>query len=105
MVFKPRWTKSSKLSIGYASYQPTVYYARGNTIFTKSSKTGQCEKISTAFVPELYWFLRYTYTDQELQEATVGAGKGYHMGPTGVLLMLIKHDVSDQGSKNRRDFL
>lgn len=87
-------TRRTKLSIGYVSYQPKVYWALGDTVLTLNNNNDKCERISgehalePKFLPEIDYFLRYSYTDAELA-FNLDKVKAHFLGPVGLILMYI----------------
>jgi hypothetical protein len=88
-------TQRSKVSIGHVSYEPSVYYARGKTVLTVNSVDKRCVKLpdGSRFLPEFDFFMRYTYTDAELDEAQ-SKFKADCKSPTALLLMHMNRPVS-----------
>lgn len=77
----------SKVSIGYVSYEQNEYYNRANTII-KVNNQGRCEGYTKEpLIPELYWFAKLTYTDDELNRY-FASGK-FESGPSVLLRMPI----------------
>ena len=77
----------SKLSIGYVSYEPVEYHNRqGRTLELNENKQCSLLEKKFEFIRELAWFLRYTFTDEEM---TTFLKKFPHLiGPSGVLTMM-----------------
>lgn len=90
-------TGRSKISIGHISYEPKVYYTRGPTVLTLNSLSKKCENLprNNKTLPELDYFLDYSYTKDELDRdlaAACSAATCY--SPVAILLMNIKKPVS-----------
>ena len=78
----------SRVKIGHVSYEPTVYYNREGRVL-KLNEQGRCEPFDGGqgnhlkMIPELDWFARMSYTDEELAKA-VGENR-FEMGPSLLL--------------------
>lgn len=86
-------TKRSRISIGHVSHPPKLYWSRGADGLITLDDTGACHGLKSHghhFVPELEWFLELSYTEDELNKA-LDVGKQYHIGPSGIVLMLDKY--------------
>lgn len=64
-------TSRSKVTIGRVSWPPTVYHTRGTTVLSVDNLSKKCLKLpdTNRVLPELDFFLRYSFTDQELSAA------------------------------------
>lgn len=88
-------TSRSKVSIGHVSYEPKVYHIRGNTVIRDNSINKKCEKLPDdhKLLPELDFFIRYSYTDREIADALSGLQTNTR-SPVAIMLMNINRQVS-----------
>lgn len=98
--------KRSKVTIGYVSHEPTVFYSRDNTILMVDKKAGcvNLKEMNHFFVPDLDRFLKLSYTQEEMEKG-IRADRRHHIGPSGVSLMISKSvssstQVTISGSAN-----
>lgn len=80
-------SKVSKVSIGYLAYPMRKYYTGWNKtlVLDEEGKCGQVK--ANSFVPELDWFARMMYTDDEINQFFLI--KSEQVGPSGFLWKII----------------
>jgi hypothetical protein len=88
-------TKRSKVTSGHVSYVPNVYHTRGKTVMTVSNVDKRCNKLpeSNMLLPELDFFVKYSYTEKEFADEMAWYKADCH-SPTAILLMNINKPVS-----------
>lgn len=84
-------TRRSKVTIGYVSYDPIVYYSRDGNMLMVDKHAGcvNMRQMDHMFVPQLDWFIKLSYTNAELEQG-LPADRRHHIGPTGLALLLGK---------------
>lgn len=92
--------KRSKVSIGYISYQQAEYQSQWGQTITVDSESNKCKMLKTAsFVPQLDWFVRMMYTDEEIESFLTLLP--HQVGPSGLIWKLIQYTGDQKVSRVR----